>query len=164
VLTASANYPFAASDIMLVDFGRAMDAIEISDQGLYGNIAADDSLECGAMRSLRKWSYDNDAYGVCVCAYILLDGSYLDIVKDRATKTWRLRKPLRRYWQVHLWKAFFDDFLDMKSPINLDNYANKLKQIRGAFDAYLDSEKQKSELALMLGRQERVLPRNYIEL
>lgn len=145
---------------MLVDFGRAIDMIETLDRGLYGNVAADDSLECVAMRSLQSWSYDNDAYGICVCAYILLDGSYLDIVNDRATETWRLRKPLRRYWQVHLWKPLFDGFLNMKSPLNLDDYANKLEQIQDIFDAYLDSEKRKSELVSMLRTQERVLPRS----
>jgi hypothetical protein len=142
---------------MLVDFGRAIDAIETLNRGLFGNVAADDSLECVAMRSHQSWSYDNDAYGICVCAYILLDGSYLDIVKDRATETWRLRKPLRRYWQVHLWKPLFDDFLNMKAPMNLDEYANKLEQIQDTFDAYLDNEKRKSELVSMLRTQERFI-------
>ena len=142
---------------MLVDFGRAIDVMKLSDDGLYGNVAAKD-LECVAMRSDHSWSYDIDTYGVCVCAHILLHGSYLDVIKDPKSNRWQPTKPFRRYWQHNLWAILFDSFLNMKAPVNINEYACMVKQIRINFDLYLSNKKRKSELISILTKQERLLP------
>lgn len=159
---SSGIFSRTASDVMLVDFGRAVDIMELSNGGLYGNVAAKD-LECVAMRSGHAWAYDVDTYGICVCAHILLHGSYLDVVKDPKSNRWRPTKPFRRYWQHNLWKTLFDSFLHMKAPVNLNEYAYMIKQIRKGFDTYLSNEKRKSELISLLTKQERLLPQKGLQ-
>jgi serine/threonine protein kinase len=153
------NYVGPASDVMLVDFGRAVDLKQTLDDGLYGSIAAED-LECTAMRCGHNWSYDIDLHGVCVCAYILLHGKYLEMERDSTLKSpsWRLKKPFKRYWQQYLWKMLFDSFLNLRSPVDLKEYTCMLKALRGAFDQYLNQRKQKTELISLLTRQRRMLP------
>lgn len=142
---------------MLVDFGRAVDILERGDEGLYGNIAAED-LECVAMRCGQTWSYDIDTYGVCVCAHTLLHGSYLNIIRERNSENWQPVTNLRRYWQKELWKTLFD-FVNMRAPVKRNDYLQRLNHTIKLFDSYLRNTKIKSELVSILERQERMLPR-----
>lgn len=145
------------SDIMLVDFGRAIDIHNLTDGGLHGNISAK-GLECGAMRLNKTWSYDIDCYGVCVCAHTMLHGTYLDIVKEKSTNLWRPRKPFRRYWDAELWRILFETFLNIRTPVNVSDYANSLHAVQAAFDSYLSDKRRISQLMSMLTRQAQILP------
>lgn len=142
---------------------------DVSDYGLYGNIAAED-LECTAMRTDQNWTYDVDTFGVCVSAYMLLYGSYIDVVQDKMSKSWQLRKPLRRYWQQHLWRPFFDFLLNMSNDSEetppqdsssvVDKYASFLTEMRVSFDLYLNNDKERKQLVSLLASQERALLTN----
>jgi len=147
-----------ASDVMLVDFGRAVDLIDVTKNGLHGNIAAQD-LESPSMRSNRNWSYDIDAFGVCVCASTILYGSYVEVRKDHSSRQWCLAKPLRRYWQKQLWNMLFSAFLNLRTPVTIDEYSSKLSKIRMIFDRYLAHKGRKAEIASMLIAQRSMLPK-----
>ncbi len=140
---------------MLVDFGRAVDILDLKGEKLYGSIAAR-GLECPAMRSGHNWSYDVDTHGICVCAYALLYGSYIELEKDNVHNSWRLKRQFRRYWQQDLWTMLFD--LLNTGSLTTHEYLSLLKKVRISFDQYLSQKRQKSQLISMLIRQQTILP------
>ena len=93
----------AASDLMLTDFGRAID-LESLDVGsatpleyrLKGKASRDDMM-CMAMRKGLPWSFDIDTYGVCDTAHVLLFGCNLELVKNPETGRYGPKQRFRRY-------------------------------------------------------------------
>ena len=64
-------YNINFSNLTLVDFGRAVDLVQNSDNPeedsrntmFYGN-AATMEMQCVSMRNGQSWSYDADTYGI----------------------------------------------------------------------------------------------------
>ena len=141
---------------MLIDFGRAKD-LKILTNGskikqMDGRVATE-GLECIAMRQGKGWSVDIDTFGLCVCAHTLLFGSYMDVVQKEGK--WKLKKPLRRYWQTPLWRLFFECFINETSP-DLQEYGARLKGIKIAFGTHV--ERRSRELKQLLLHQNSELP------
>lgn len=150
--------PDNISDLMLIDFGRA---IELTDntiqEGLRGRVVADD-LECVAMRNERRWRFDIDCFGLCVCAHTLLFGTYMEVVKTRGNK-YILKKSLRRYWQTPLWRLLFDSFINAEA-LDIRSYSKMLRGIKQAFEMHLAFKSR--ELNQMLLNLNSLLPRRKI--
>lgn len=150
----------AGADLMLVDFGRAID-LTTADEGprdpkkikLCGDASAKD-MACAAMREGLPWAADIDTYGICSSAFVLLYGFHMDIEKDRMNKRWKPHKPLRRYWNKALWKEMFDTLLneDGSDP-------NSLRALRKSFEGYLDEGNRKKDLEAELKHQASILPK-----
>ena len=147
-------------DLMLVDFGRAIDLESVTRQGeeplrtlFKGSIAAED-MECGTMRDGLPWGVDLDYFGLCASAFILLFGSHMEVVKDKRTGKWRLTKTFRRYWQKDLWQSLFDSLL------NFDLGAERkcLHDLQAAFDEYIDEDRSR-EIATHLNQLFTHLPK-----
>jgi checkpoint serine/threonine-protein kinase len=82
------------SDLMLVDFGRAVDLTQFSEEYddirkvvLRGNACRDD-MKCVAMRNGKPWSFDIDTYGILCTAHLLLHGTHMSIRKGKDSQ-WR---------------------------------------------------------------------------
>lgn len=146
VLTSSkAGNGVGGCDLMLVDFGRAIDLAKVTRQGedplrtlFKGSIAAED-MECGMMREGLPWGVDLDYFGLCASAFILLFGSHMEVVKDKNTGNWRLNKVLRRYWQKDLWQSLFHSLLNFE----LGSERKCLRDLRVAFDEYIDVDRSR---------------------
>ena len=151
------SHPEIVSDVMLIDFGRAKDLKMLSDgatvRKLQGKVATE-GLECIAMRNSNQWCFDIDTYGLCVCAHTLLFGNYMNVVKKEGK--WKLRNPLRRYWQTPLWRLLFDCLINETSS-SIREYGESIKSIRLAFQAHLDGRSR--ELKQLLANQTSQLPR-----
>mmetsp|Transcript_22024 Transcript_22024/g.48004 ORF Transcript_22024/g.48004 Transcript_22024/m.48004 type:complete len:1418 (-) Transcript_22024:222-4475(-) len=160
------------SDLMLVDFGRAVDlkaaANSSSNYGdplevrFRGNAAAKD-MECVAMREGLSWGLDVDTYGLCASAYTLLYGEHMDIVKDKSSKRWRPHKPLRRYWNKDLWFGLFDTLINIGGGSDgsyLGSHPNSLRAIRKSFEGYLDEGNRRLHVESLLKQQQKFLTRN----
>lgn len=99
-----------ASELMLVDFGRAVDLTTAGRDGMdplnvkLSGLATGEDMACAAMRMKLGWSFDVDTFGICASAHVLLFGSHIEVDMDRSSKRWATRKPMRRYWQKELWK------------------------------------------------------------
>lgn len=154
------------SDVMLIDYGRAKDLDVLmtknnSDEdgscsnSLFGSVVADEDLECVAMRENREWSFDVDCYGLCVSAHTLLFGEYMDIEKADGSDgvKWKLKRPLRRYWQRHLWDFLFNAFIN----IDVEVYEETLHEVKRAFGEHLQS--RMPAVKQILENQNRGLPR-----
>eukprot|EP00804_Cyclotella_cryptica_P024138 CCRYP_015577-RA/>CCRYP_015577-RA protein AED:0.13 eAED:0.13 QI:0/1/0.66/1/1/1/3/321/1383 len=149
------------ADLMLVDFGRAIDLQKASNKGsdplktvFTGSVAAED-MESKAMRQGLPWGVDLDFFGLCASSYILLFGSHIEVVQDKATGRLRLKKLLRRYWQRDLWQRYFETLLNFDTQS--DEYC--LRDIRLAFDEYIDGKDRKREIVSRIGQLFNHLPK-----
>lgn len=155
------HVPF--SDLMLVDFGRAIDleehatdTIDARSVMLHGNACLDD-MQCVSMRAGRPWSYDIDTFGVLACAHVLLWGTHIQLRKGKKGR-WYLYNTLKRYWQRELWTKIFDTLLnlDEESGAAIGSRARSLRSLRAEIDAHTEHESEK--LASFLTRQLSLLP------
>lgn len=145
-----------ASDIMLTDFGRAIDLETLDTKNndplinqLRGKASRDDMM-CVAMKKDIPWSFDIDTYGLCDTAHLLLFGGHLEITHDSVTGKWGPRESLRRYHQKELWQSLFDTLLNLEGPAKLatGSRPGSLREIRSMFEKYLKANygKVKAEL------------------
>ena len=151
-----------AADLMLVDFGRAVDLISAARDGVdpmdvkLSGQATDPDMACAAMRMNLGWSFDIDTFGICASAHVLLYGTHIEMDTNRS-KRWKTRKPLRRYWQKELWSEFFDTLLNDA----IASRPGSLRQLRDKIEDYLKTKKK--ELAYLLKHQARILPKKRLE-
>lgn len=141
---------------MLVDFGRAVDILDLKSGCLRGNIMVE-GLQCGSMCLGTQWKYDLDCHGICVCSYTLLHGSYLEMEMDPVVKQWKLRKPFRRYWKKSLWQQLFTCLLNITPSISTHEYSLLLRKTRTAFEEYLSTDSIRSNLKSTLIQQRNLM-------
>jgi checkpoint serine/threonine-protein kinase len=148
---------------MLVDFGRAVDLTQFSDEYddirkvvLHGNACRDD-MRCVAMRNGKPWSFDIDTYGILCTAHVLLHGTHMSIRKGTDNQ-WRPESNLKRYWQKDLWNEIFKSLLnfDDVSGAAIGSRARSLRALREKIDTFL--KKEGSNLRSLLTRQANLLP------
>ena len=146
------------SDLMIVDFGRAVYLDGFSGEHddvrkvlLHGNASRKD-MRCVAMRCDKPWSFDIDTYGLLCTAHVLLYGTHLEVKKDR-TGLWRPVTNLKRYWQKDLWDEIFKSLLNGAA---IGSRARSLRTLREQIDSYLRIEA--NELRSLLTRQVNLLP------
>jgi checkpoint serine/threonine-protein kinase len=150
------------SDLMLVDFGRAVDLDEYAD----GNIEARSVVfrgeacpydaQCVAMRAGKSWSYDIDTFGVLACAHVLLWGTHIALRREKNGR-WSLTNTFKRYWQKELWTCIFDKLLNIdESGRAIGSRARSLRSMRMEIDEYTETESEK--LRSFLTRQLGLLP------
>lgn len=152
------------SGLMLVDFGRAVDLLAAAKPGtdamdvILEGSAAEEDMECVAMRKGLGWSFDADTFGVCAGAHALLYSTHIEIDFNQSTKRWMPRKPLRRYWKKDLWTTFFDTLLNLDevSQTALGSRPGSIRDIRKKMEAHVRS--RSSELESLLRHQGRILP------
>ena len=156
------------SELMLVDFGRAVDLATVNcgkpdklEARILGKAAKED-MACAAIREGLPWGADIDTYGICASAFVLLYGIHMDIEKDPASKRWRPHKPLRRYWNKSLWNKLFDTLLNLDGKernLATGSHPNSLRALRKSFEEYLASGGRKKDLQAELNRQSSILPK-----
>lgn len=156
-----------ASDLMLVDFGRAMDLEDVAQTGFdamnvqFLGACAEKDMQCVAMRKNRPWSFDADTYGVCASAHVLLFGTHIEIEQTRE-KRWKPKQRMRRYWQADLWTEFFDTLLNSDEGTCIGSRPRSLKALRNRLEMHL--HRQRKQVNDVLQRQERMLPLSRLHL
>jgi len=98
--------------LQLIDFGRAIDLTILPKNISFTQVVKTDGIKCIEMREGRHWREHIDYFGLAATAYCLLFGTYMEVVKvgDR----WEVKGSYKRWWQVDLWKEFFNEFLNIK--------------------------------------------------
>ena len=154
------------SDVMLIDFGRAIDLLDanpsspLDAQFLGDSSTMAEGMACVAIQENRSWGLDADTYGLCASAYVLLFGAHMEVCKDSATARWKPTKPFRRYWNKKLWFDLFDTTLNSNvkgSSRSSGSHPNSLRRIRKSFEEYLDGGNRRNELSTLLRQQARML-------
>ncbi|KAJ3089502.1 hypothetical protein HK102_006235 [Quaeritorhiza haematococci] len=80
---------------------------------------ADPSVESWEVRNGAPWKYEADWYGVAGVAHVLLFGKYMEVKEEKWEDNAISQRPhvriaatLKRYWQVDIWREFFDVLLN----------------------------------------------------
>ena len=98
--------------LQLIDFGRAIDLTLLPKDIFFTQVVKTDGIKNIEMREGKPWREQIDYFGVCATAYCLLFGTYMEVVK--VGERWEVKGSYKRWWQVDMWKQFFNEFLNIK--------------------------------------------------
>lgn len=108
-----------AKGITLIDFGRGIDMKAFEPDVQFIADWRTSEADCAEMREMRPWTYQVDYHGLAGIIHSLLFGKYLETIAERggtlgagATKTYKIREGLKRYWQQEIWSECFDTLLN----------------------------------------------------
>lgn len=139
--------------VTLIDFGRGIDmkAFDPSVQFIADWRTSD--ADCAEMREMRPWTYQVDYHGLAGVVHSLLYGKYLETIADKssslgATKTYRVRESLKRYWQTGIWSEVFG--LLLNPGLHLEGEEGKklpvlkgMSVVREKMESYLEENCEK---------------------
>jgi checkpoint serine/threonine-protein kinase len=110
----SGAHGWASKGVCLIDFGRGIDLKQFVPSVAFIADWKTSEADCAEMRELRPWTYQVDYHGMAGIVHSMLFGKYMETIADRgaalgqgATKTYRIRENLKRYWQVEIWQEIF---------------------------------------------------------
>jgi len=153
-----------ASELMLVDFGRAVDLQSAKSDGvppmevnLMGKATCEEMM-CVAMRQGFPWSFDVDTFGVCASAHVLLFGRHMNVQRRPDDGKWRPVEPLKRYFHSTLWSRIFDTLLNVDEVTGtaLDSQPASLRLLRQQIEEHLTTHN--AELRAKLQHQATLIP------
>ena len=141
--------------ITLIDFGRAIDMKVFRPDVQFIADWKTSEADCAEMREMRPWTYQIDYHGLAGVVHSMLFGKYLETVAERgatlgagATKTYRIRESLKRYWQTELWGDVFD--LLLNPLMHVDREEGKklpvsvgMRELRRRMEDYLEMNCEK---------------------
>lgn len=111
----SGAHGWASKGVCLIDFGRGIDMKQFQPNVAFIADWKTSEADCAEMRELRPWTYQIDYHGMAGIIHSLLFGKYMETVGEKggtalgqgATKTYRIRENLKRYWQTNIWNEIF---------------------------------------------------------
>lgn len=110
---------WASKGVALIDFGRGIDMKAFKPNVQFIADWPTTEADCAEMRELRPWTYQIDYHGLAGIIHNLLFGKYISTVAERgatlgagATKTYKIKESLKRYWQVEIWQECLDLLLN----------------------------------------------------
>jgi checkpoint serine/threonine-protein kinase len=128
---------WASKGIALIDFGRGIDMKAFKPDVQFIADWETSEQDCAEMRELRPWTYQIDYHGLAGIVHNLLFGKYISTIAERggtlgagATKTYRIRESLKRYWQTDIWNEVIDLLLNPLMHLEGEE-GRKLPVLRG---------------------------------
>ncbi|KAG9190280.1 checkpoint serine/threonine-protein kinase [Alternaria panax] len=158
---------WSAKGISLIDFGRGIDMKAFKPDVQFIADWPTTEADCAEMRELRPWTYQIDYHGLAGIVHNLLFGKYISTIAERgatlgagATKTYKIKESLKRYWQTEIWHECFD--LLLNPLMHLDGEEGRklpvlkgMKEVRGKMEAFLESSCEKGVgLKVLIRRME----------
>lgn len=155
--------------LALIDFGRGIDLHAFRPDAQFIADWEIGEHECPEVREGRPWRYQLDLYGVAVTIHTMLFGKYLEAVPVNKSLseeccTYRLREPLKRYWDRELWSDVFDLLLNPTTSrwMNEDNPTSlhdSMRAVRERMENWLVANAERRGLALQIKKLEAHLAR-----
>ncbi|OWB55373.1 hypothetical protein B5S28_g1245 [[Candida] boidinii] len=96
--------------ICLIDFGRAIDTTVLPADCKFTTSWETDEQDCPEIRENRPWTYECDYYGLASIIHTMLFGRYISV--QQVGDKYKLKDPIKRYWQKELWENLFDILLN----------------------------------------------------
>ncbi|KAF2027903.1 hypothetical protein EK21DRAFT_70968 [Setomelanomma holmii] len=131
---------WASKGVALIDFGRGIDMKAFKPDVQFIADWPTTEADCAEMRELRPWTYQIDYHGLAGIIHNLLFGKYISTVAERgttlgagATKTYKIKESLKRYWQVEIWQECLDLLLNPLMHLEPEE-GRKLPVLRGMKD------------------------------
>jgi checkpoint serine/threonine-protein kinase len=131
---------WASKGVSLIDFGRGIDMKAFIPNVQFIADWPTTDADCAEMRELRPWTYQIDYHGLAGIVHNLLFGKYISTVAERgatlgagATKTYKIKESLKRYWQTEIWSECLDLLLNPLMHLEHEE-GQKLPVLRGMKD------------------------------
>ncbi|TMW63263.1 hypothetical protein Poli38472_002204 [Pythium oligandrum] len=157
--TMSKNTPHEATDLQLIDFGRAIDLRHFPHGTRFSGDCHVKGFKTVEMLTKRPWTYQIDTFGICATAHCMLFGEYMEVSKrtdENGKSRWGIVKSLKRYWDIGMWASLFHTFLNVGSCEKQPS----LPMMRRRFESYfLDNPNKLEELRGLLVSQQTLLSR-----
>lgn len=141
--------------ITVIDFGRGIDMKVFKPDVQFIADWKTTEADCAEMREMRPWTYQVDYHGLAGIVHSMLFGKYLETVAERgatlgagATKTYKIRESLKRYWQTELWNDVFGLLLNPLMRLETEDgrklpVLQGMKGLRERMEGYLEANGEK---------------------
>lgn len=167
----SGAHGWSSKGICLIDMGRGIDMKQFRPNVAFIADWKTTDADCAEMRELRPWTYQIDYHGLAGIIHSLLFGKYMETVGEKAgaalgpgaTKTYRIREGLKRYWQTEIWNEVFHLLLNPLAHVDGEEGQKMpvLKDMRGCrerMEGWLEENCERGVgLKGMIGRMEGVI-------
>lgn len=142
---------WASKGVALIDFGRGIDMKVFQPDVQFIADWPTTEADCAEMRELRPWTYQIDYHGLAGIIHNLLFGKYISTVVERgatigagATKTYKIKESLKRYWQVEIWQEALDLLLNPLMHLEGEEgrklpELKRMKDVREKMETWLES-------------------------
>ncbi|KAL5424871.1 hypothetical protein PMIN06_012747 [Paraphaeosphaeria minitans] len=146
---------WASKGIALIDFGRGIDMKVFKPDVQFIADWPTTEADCAEMRELRPWTYQIDYHGLAGIIHNLLFGKYISTVAERAatlgagaTKTYRIKESLKRYWQTEIWQEALDLLLNPLMHLQVEEdrklpVSRGMRGVREKMEAWLEANCEK---------------------
>ncbi|KAH6643854.1 hypothetical protein C7974DRAFT_382371 [Boeremia exigua] len=146
---------WASKGISLIDFGRGIDMKAFRPDVQFIADWQFTEADCAEMREARPWTYQIDYHGLAGIVHSLLFGKYMSTVAEKgaglgagATKTYKIKESLKRYWQTEIWHECLD--LLLNPLMHLEGEESRklpvlkgMREVREKMEAHLESNCEK---------------------
>ena len=133
----SGAHGWASKGVCLIDMGRGIDMKQFVPNVAFIADWKTSEADCAEMRELRPWTYQIDYHGLAGIIHSLLFGKYMETVGEKggllgqgATKTYRIRESLKRYWQIDIWSEVFQLLLNPLAHLEAEE-GRKMPVVKG---------------------------------
>ncbi|KAL4929361.1 putative checkpoint protein kinase (SldA) [Aspergillus undulatus] len=107
------SFGWSTKGLSLIDFGRGIDMRAFDPNVQFIAEWETGQHECPEIREMRPWTHQIDLYGLAGTVHVMLFGKYIEsTITDPASKTYRIRESLKRYWERGIWNDVFDLLLN----------------------------------------------------
>lgn len=146
---------WSSKGISLIDFGRGIDMKAFKSDVQFIADWPTTEADCAEMRELRPWTYQIDYHGLAGIVHNLLFGKYISTVAERgatlgagATKSYKIKESLKRYWQTEIWQECLDLLLNPLMHLEAEEgrkmpVIKGMKDVREKMEIWLESNCEK---------------------
>ncbi|KAI1083168.1 Mad3/BUB1 homology region 1-domain-containing protein [Whalleya microplaca] len=153
--------------IVLIDFGRGIDMRAFVPEVQFVAEWKTTATDCAEMREGRPWTWQIDYHGLAGIVHCLLFGRYIETVRcdegglgTAAGRRYRVREPLKRYWQTDIWNECFDILLNPGTHVECEEgqrmpVTRSMRRVRERMEKWLEANCEKGTgLRALMGRLE----------
>ncbi|KAK0913767.1 protein kinase [Friedmanniomyces endolithicus] len=152
----SGAHGWASKGVCLIDFGRGVDMKQFVPNVAFIADWKTTEADCAEMRELRPWTYQIDYHGLAGIMHSLLFGKYMEIIGEKAgtalgqgaTRTYKIRENLKRYWQTEMWSEVFHLLLNPLAHLEGEEgrkmpVLRGMRQVRERMEVWLEDNCEK---------------------
>ncbi|EMC95922.1 hypothetical protein BAUCODRAFT_71631 [Baudoinia panamericana UAMH 10762] len=152
----SGAHGWASKGVCLIDFGRGIDMKQFVPDVAFIADWKTSEADCAEMREMRPWTYQIDYHGLAGIVHSLLFGKYMETIGEKAgtvlgqgaTKTYKIRESLKRYWQTEMWSELFHLLLNPLAHVEAEEgrklpVAKSMRRCREQMEAWLEENCEK---------------------
>ena len=145
---------WSTKGIALIDFGHGIDLKLFPDKVQFIADWETDDQDCPEIREMRPWTYQVDYWGLSAIIHSMLYGKYITTQPEpvgMGKKRYRLREPLKRYWQQDLWKGLLEVLLNPGLAAAEEGglpITGKLREWREKMEGWLEENSERKGMGL----------------